>query len=184
MSTDIYEIPDLSQYFNDKGWYDIKDFQNDCYLFNTIASNNQAITKAKIKAQLDLIQEELKETYEALEASDNTKLLDGYCDIMVTAFGLGQQLEVLGMDIDRASRATAENNLDKYIWVEEDPASAVKVVLDSVHALREKGVEATYELNPDYHCYVIKDSNNKVRKPCTFKSNDLSEFVKGTIKYE
>lgn len=180
----LLELPDLSKYTEDKGWYNIKDFQDDCYLFNTIASNSSVVTKAKIKAQLDLIQEELNETYDALEENDNTKLLDGYCDIMVTAMGLGQQLEVLGMDIDRASRATAENNLDKYIWVEDDTESAVRAVLASVHALREKGVEATYELNPDYHCYVIKDSNNKVRKPCTFKSNDLSEFVKGAINYE
>lgn len=179
----MFKLPDLSNYKDPITWYNVSEFKSDCYLFNTIASNNQNITKAKIKAQLDLIQEELKETYEALESLDNTKLLDGYCDIMVTTFGLGQQLEVLGMDIDRASRATAENNLDKYIWEEEEPELALEAAKASVLALQAKGVDARYEFNSEYQCYVIKDDKNKVRKPLTFVSNDLSEFVKETINY-
>lgn len=159
------------------------EFKDDCYMFNDIASLDKPITKERIKNQLKLIQEELNETVEALEANDNTGLLDGYCDIMVTTIGFGQQLEQLGMNIGEACLETSKNNLSKFIWEEEDSDMSFYLIQQSQRQYLNKGINVTYELNPVYGCYVLKDENNKVRKPINYVSNDVSEYTEGALNY-
>ena len=157
--------------------YDMEDFKLDCYRFNSIAGKDKNLSPDDIKKQLDLIQEELNETYAALDALDYTAILDGYCDILVTTFGLGQQLENLGIRTSTACEDTANNNLSKFIWEGEDEFAASKLVHDSMVKLQNQGVAVLVEYSEIDKCYVLKDSNNKIRKPAHFVSNNLKQYI-------
>ena len=165
--------------------YDMEDFKLDCYRFNSIAGKSVEPTLQDLKRQLDLIQEELSETYAALEEKDFTKILDGYCDVLVTAFGLGQQLQNLSIDTNEACKDTADNNLSKFIWTGEDNEQfqeATTVVNNSLEYYKEAGVEVKSTYSSFDGCFVLKDSNNKIRKPFNFKSNDLSSYIPSSLK--
>lgn len=164
--------------------YDMEEFKSDCWRFNSIAGKSTSLSPADIKKQLDLIQEELNETYAALEALDYTKILDGYCDVLVTTFGLGQQLENLGIRTNLACQDTADNNLSKFIWEGDDVEAALILVTQSLDNLKSQGVESSAWFSSIDSCYVIKDTNNKIRKPVNFKSNDLSQYIPITLKGE
>lgn len=152
--------------------YTINDFIKDCQLFNTIAGKDGVPTKKALLEQIELIQEELNETKRDLLAGNHTGLLDGYVDVMVTSAGLGQMLDALQMDTLGAMKATAANNLTKFL----DEAD-VDTCIDTLSMYADKGVGIIYERNPTYGKVVFKDINNKVRKPSNFVSNDVSSFV-------
>lgn len=163
--------------------YDMQDFQDSCDRFNIIAGKvHNKPSKQEIKQQLDLIKEELQETYDALELEDYTKVLDGYCDILVTSFGLGQQLKTFGIDTMSACRDTAENNLMKFIWIGSNWEEASALAYKSMQELKSKGVNASPVFSALGGCFVLKDSNNKIRKPFGFNSNDLSMYVPDVLK--
>lgn len=152
--------------------YTTNDFIKDCQLFNTIAGKDGVPTKKALLEQIELIQEELNETKRDLLAGNYTGLLDGYVDVMVTSAGLGQMLDALQMDTLGAMKATAANNLTKFV-----NTSDVDTCIDTLNMYADKGVGIIYEQNPRYELVVFKDINNKVRKPSNFVSNDVSSFV-------
>lgn len=177
------EQEELLAYINEEN-KNFLTFKDECYLFNTIArGSDYIISKERIKNQLNLIKEELNEAYEALEENNPTKLLDSYCDIMVTSLGFGQQLQELGMDVHAACVETSGNNLTKFIWEEEDSDLALSTAKLDTKYYRDKGISVDYKYNEEFGCYVLKDHNNKVRKPVGYISNDLSTFTEDSINY-
>lgn len=159
--------------------YTTNDFIKDCQLFNIIAGKDGVPTKKSLLEQIELIQEELNETKRDLLAGNHTGLLDGYVDVMVTAAGLGQMLDALQMDTIAAMKATAANNLTKFL----DEAD-VDTCIETLEMYNSKGVGIIYERNPLYNKVVFKDINNKVRKPSNFVSNDVSSFVPISLTIE
>lgn len=159
--------------------YTTNDFINDCKLFNTIAGKDGVPTKKALLEQIQLIQEELDETKRDLLAGNHTGLLDGYVDVMVTAAGLGQMLDALGMNTLAAMQATAANNLTKFV-----PEHHADVLIDTLSMYQDKKIAIIYERSPKHNLVVFKDMNNKVRKPSNFVSNDVSSFVPTNLNIE
>lgn len=150
--------------------YDLIDFNQDVKDFNIIAGKDQDVSYLDLCKQFKLITEELKETADGLSANDPTEVLDGVVDVLVTALGLMHKLEVLGFDSRKALYKTAKNNLSKYTTSEA-------IAIESAKQLEAQGevINATY--NSAYDVFVIKDANDKVRKPLDFKSNNLDDCV-------
>lgn len=154
--------------------YNFQDFAEDCFSFNEIADKDNVRTKQDLRNQLNLIKEELNETIEALENEDYVNVVDGFCDVMVTTLGLGQQLSNLKVDIYGAMQSTAVNNHSKFVYYDDDSDFVIK---KSVEKYMNEGVIILVEFNTDYNSFILKDTNNKIRKPYGFVSNNLSKFV-------
>lgn len=151
--------------------YDISDFQVDCYAFNEIANKHNKTTLKDIEFQYKLILEETKEIKDKGIDKNNVKeTLDGVIDVMVTALGLLQKLEHLGVDTNKAMRDTAYNNLTKY-------PSKEYTAIKTAQMYEEDGIMVDVQYNSEYELFVIKNWNDKVMKPIDFESNDLSNCI-------
>lgn len=151
--------------------YNIADFQLDCYAFNEIAGKHNKTTLKDIEFQYKLILEETKEIKDKGIDKNNVKeTLDGVVDVLVTALGLLQKLEYLGVDTNKAMRDTAYNNLTKY------PSKELNAI-QSAQYYEEEGIPVNVEYNSEYELFVIKNWNDKVMKPIGFESNDLSNCI-------
>lgn len=154
--------------------YQYNEFFEDCEVFNTVAGKGQVNSKLDLLQQLNLIKEELQETIDAVESEDYVATLDGYCDIMVTTAGFGQQLANLGMNILGALEAVAENNLTKFIPIGNFGFEEAKATQLS---FAQKGIKTVVEQNNQVERYIIKDENNKIRKPLGYTSVNLTPFL-------
>jgi hypothetical protein len=151
--------------------YNISDFQMDCYAFNEIAGKHNKTTLKDIEFQYKLILEETKEIKDKGIDKNNVKeVLDGAIDVMVTALGLLQKLEHLGIDVNKAMRDTAYNNLTKY-------PSKELTAIQTAMMYEEEGSVVNVEYNSEYELFVVKNWNDKVMKPIGFESNDLSNCI-------
>ena len=151
--------------------YNIADFQMDCFAFNEIANKHNKTTLKDIEFQYKLILEETKEIKEkGIDKNDVKEVLDGCIDVLVTALGLLQKLEYLGVDTNKAMRDTAYNNLTKY------PAKEYTAI-STAQMYEEEGIPVQVDFNSEYELFVIKNCNDKVMKPIDFESNDLSNCI-------
>lgn len=150
--------------------YDIRDFEYDQDLFNLTAGTANKLEKGDINAQLMLIQEEVQEIAEALRKGDDVELLDGAIDSLFVVLGLIQKLKMKGFVTYEAMQKVAQNNLSKF---PTDP----KVVMATIEHYRKQGIKCHHEYIEEYKRYVIRDENNKVRKPVGYESVDLSDCV-------
>jgi hypothetical protein len=151
--------------------YNISDFQLDCYAFNEIANKHKLTSLKDIEFQYKLIAEETKEIKDkGIDQNNAKEVLDGVIDVMVTALGLLQKLEYLGVDGNRAMRDTAYNNLTKY------PAKELTAI-QTAQKYEEDGTMVMVEYNSLYDLFVIKNMHDKVMKPIDFESNDLSNCI-------
>ena len=89
---------------------------------------------------------------------------------MVTALGLMQKLEHLGVDMNKAMRDTAYNNLTKY-------PSDEYIAIQTAQKYEQEGKQVYVEYKFEYELFVIKDMKDKVMKPVGFESNDLSNCI-------
>ena len=64
----------------------------------------------------------------------------------------------------------ASNNLTKMPF-------DLETAIATVEYYKQQGIECKYEYNETYDRYVIRDQNNKVRKPLGYVSVDLSDCV-------
>lgn len=150
--------------------YTFDDFKVDVYAFNEIADKHKDATHLDLCKQFVLITEELKETADGLSTNNPVEVLDGVVDVLVTGLGLLQKLEALGFNTQKALYKTAYNNLSKYTSSEHIAVlTAQKFEADNIN------VSVTY--NSTYDLFVIKDDQDKVRKPINFVSNDLDDCV-------
>lgn len=159
--------------------------------FNIISGAADELSEKALIEQYTYIREELKEMAETfgdnanlgawmhltLESFMLEPLLDDTLDLIITAFGMLQKLENLGVNVEAAAIATALNNLSKY------PVSPA-VAHDTVDKLLLKdGTTATAVFNEAENCYVIRDViTGKVKKPSNFISNDLSSYITQQVK--
>lgn len=150
--------------------YDMQDFQSDCYMFNRLAGKDKFVSHKDLTEQFKLIVEELKETCDGLATNNPEEVLDGTVDVMVTAIGLLQKLENLGMNVNKALLKTADNNLSKF------PESEM-IAIETAEMYERQGIDVKVEYKSEYDVYVIKDANDKVRKPSNFVSNDLKDCI-------
>jgi len=151
--------------------YNISDFQIDCYAFNEIAGKDKLCTLKDIEFQYNLILEETKEIKEkGIDRNNVKEVVDGVVDVMVTALGLVQKLEHLGVDMNKAMRDTGYNNLTKY-------PSDERIAIETAQKYEQDGTQVTVEYNSDYDMFVIKNLKDKVMKPVGFESNDLSNCI-------
>ena len=151
--------------------YDISEFQMDCYAFNDIAGKDSQCSLKDIEFQYNLILEETKEIKEkGIDKNNAKEVVDGVVDVLVTALGLAQKLEYLGVDMNKAMRDTAYNNLTKY-------PSDERTAIETAQKYEQDGTQVYVEYNSDYELFVIKNMKDKVMKPVGFESNDLSNCI-------
>lgn len=160
--------------------YDKQEFYEDVCTFNRIAGKDFSTSKEDLLRQVLLIQEELNETRHAIEQDNPVEILDGAIDVAVTLFGLMQQLENSGYDVDVASLVTANNNLLKFVASKE-------LAEQTAEHLRAKEKGMTFRVE-EYESasgklYVIKDQFDKVRKPIGYVKNNLAAFVPSNNGY-
>jgi len=155
--------------------YNFQDFAEDCYVFNEIAGKDQQYSWNDLESQYKLIAEETNEILEGLDNRDIVEVLDGAVDVLVVTLGLLQKLQAAGVDVDHALAITAENNISKFVTYD----STAKATVEMYSRL---GVDSKAEYNEKYRKYVIKDSNDKVRKPIGFISNNLECCIPTALK--
>ena len=151
------------------------------YKFNDIAGNLTNVDVASIEAQIKIIKEEVDEIDYACGSENATELLDGACDAFVTVIGLLQKMEKAGFKVDEALGLVNDNNLSKF------PSKISNEELDA-YTWNQWSVK----YNKHHDCFVLKDSNDKIRKPAGFVSVDImdclpndffgwNERLKGTV---
>lgn len=150
--------------------YTFDDFKIDVYAFNEIAEKDKAATHLDLCKQFKLIVEELKETSDGLNENNPVEVLDGVVDVLVTGLGLLQKLEALGFNSQKALYKTALNNLSKY-------PDSEHIALLTAQKFEADNVNVTVTYNSAYDLFVIKDDEDKVRKPVNFVSNSLDDCV-------
>lgn len=155
--------------------YTFEDFASDCYLFNELAGKDKQCSYHDIYQQCNLIDEEVNEITDGIYQNNPEEVLDGAIDVLVVTLGLLQKLEHLGVDTTKAMQKTALNNFSKF------PTDRV-IAVSSVDFLKEQGVDCKFEYNEEYQVYVIKDANDKVRKPVDFVSNDLLDCIPSELQ--
>lgn len=144
---------------------------------NKAAGNLDSVTYTSLHKQCLLIQEELNETlYKGIFLKDPKELLDGCCDVLVTAFGFMQMLDAAGFDTHHALSKVCENNDTKLISTD-----AVASADETIQMYANQNVQTALFYNEATHCYVVKDTNGKIRKPKGYVSVDLSDCL-GNVK--
>ena len=129
--------------------------------FNEIAGNLNDVDNESIAAQMDFLQEEYLELVDAFDADNKVEILDAVCDLRVVLDGLVQKLEAQGYNVEDAMTAVCENNLSKFkSRVSNSDIDSYEVSFNSKHKV-----------------FVLKDDNNKIRKPDSYESVDLTMFV-------
>ena len=160
-----------TEYNEDYNEYTVDMFANECYLFNQIAGKDKDCTWSNLWEQFNLIDEEVGEIHEGLVSSNINEVVDGVIDTLVTTFGMVQKLQNLGIDMTNAMKLIAENNLEKFPGVAETAE-------ETVAYYKNKGADVYSMYLPEFKRYVIKDRNQKVRKPVGFESVNLDECFK------
>jgi len=144
----------------------IEDRYWEVYAFNKIAGNISNVDANSLEAQIKVVVEEVKELEKAYADKNAVELLDGVCDAFVTVVGLMQKMQAAGFDVGEAVECVCLNNLEKY---------PTEMLREDLGTYAEKGWDVLY--NNEYDCYVLKDSNGKIRKPVGFVSVEISDLV-------
>lgn len=151
--------------------YSVDDFYQGCAFFNTVAGKDKPTSKQDLLNQIKIIESEVAELREGIELNDAEEVLDGAIDSAVTVFGMLQMLENIGFDVQRASAKTVVNNITKF--PDSEQVAKDTVALDPEN-LR---YESFQMYDPVETVYIIKDKNDKVRKPVGYQKNDLSDCL-------
>lgn len=172
----VLKIHDLYKYYLKLDWREDKEMSNFTNFvtkvnkFNNISGQSRAVSQEDFFNQFLLIEEEVHELEDAIEKEDFNKVLDGVVDVLVTTLGMLQKLDNLGIDIDLALKTVAEDNLKKFPLTET-------VAMETVEMYSNRGIKTALEFNNDYQCFVIKDMNDKVKKPIGFIGTDLNNCI-------
>lgn len=130
-----------------------------------------------LKNQIKIIQSEVQETVDAIEANDALEVLDGGCDMLVTTMGFLQLLQERSQAREALLEVTA-NNLTKFISV-FDP-NKDQIVKDTVELYATKGIKVTPVVNKALNMIAFMDDNGKYKKPSTYKNVELISYLGGT----
>lgn len=150
-------------------------------VFNSIADNIGGKVSLPLKErllnQINIIQSELNELKDGVELDNPLEILDGVCDVVVTAFGAMQMADEV-YDAREGLLEVCANNLTKYVQV-TDP-NARTIIDATVAKYKAEGVEIVVHYNKTFGVYVFKDLEGKVRKPTSYKNVDLVSYLGGT----
>lgn len=144
-------------------------FYSDVKRFNNLAGKKN-FNISSIVNQYKLIEEEVCEIKAGIENNDIVEILDGVVDTLFVCLGMLQQLEDAGCDVQGAIKQVCTDNTSKF---PSDEETAVKTVM----YYNNQNVNAKWEYNEKYQRYVIKDENQKIRKPYNFIPTDLTQYV-------
>jgi phosphoribosyl-ATP pyrophosphohydrolase len=112
--------------------------------------------------QLELIDEELKETFTAFEEQNVAELVDGTCDMFFVVCGEMLRLEAMGVNIEKALARVCENNMTKYPLTHEHKQNP---------ALAPEGCEVVFT---DYgHVVYKRPLDGKILKPTNYTPVNL-----------
>lgn len=153
----------------------LETLKDSTYIFNNIAGNDREVALDKIRSQARLIKEESQETLDAANLNLPEEVLDGACDVLVTVFGLIQQLEALGVDTDNAMKKVAKNNLSKF-------SGDHQMMLDSVSYYKDRGEQVVCAYSTRHQMFYLRDTKGKIRKPITYVKVDLSDCIPDNLK--
>ena len=107
--------------------------------------------------------EELSESITALEENNHVEILDGAIDEFYVVCGKLAILDKMGYNVEEGIKRVCENNLSKF---------KEEIDLNFVW-----GQEFKAEFNNKYKVWVVRDGNDKIRKPAEFMPVDLSDLV-------
>lgn len=146
-------------------------FYEDCIRFNDIGGKSKQCSWQDMRNQQKILQSEVTELTDGLNAEDQKETLDGILDVLVVAFGQLAKLREAGYDVDTAMQRVADNNLSKFIRGFDNPA-----VKATVEKYKQEDVAATYDTI--YDCWVVKRStDDKILKPVGFVDVDISDCL-------
>ena len=164
------EPSDFDLVWQEQSDYALLEFKRKCNDFGVIAGKDGVPSEDDLRNQVRLITEEAKELKDTLEMGEpliNT--LQELTDVLVVSLGLLEMFRELKYDVDGALLAVADCNLSKF-------TQSGKVFLDSRGDYLSKGINVNSQYNAEYDVWVLKDENDKVRKPIGFKKVNLEEF--------
>jgi NTP pyrophosphatase (non-canonical NTP hydrolase) len=165
----LEEKSDRDLIWQDQSDYALTEFKRKIYLFNCIAGKDGVPSDQDIVNQVQLITEEAKEIKDALEQGEpEINLLQESLDVLVVTFGLLQMLKNKGYDVDKAMGKVVDCNLSKFPTDKE-------VAYSSSADYLSKGESVYVGYNQEGNVYVLKDENNKIRKPLNFKKVNLED---------
>lgn len=166
------------KYLNfDKNTFNYQDLADYVYAFNSISGQRTKTEFSDVVNQIKLIEEETTELCEARDANDYVEILDACVDILYVTIGLMQKLENKGVDVKGAMHRVCKDNHLKF------PVS-VENAMATLEYYHKQDVEVEVHYNDEYNVFIVKDENNKVRKPVFFTRTTLAEFVPDELKGE
>ena len=125
-------------------------------LFNAVADQKEYEYYLEgLDVQVPRIFEELTELDNALEYVNDTEVLDGVADVLVTALGLIKKAEKGGFDVLGALKAVCEQNMQKYTS-NEALARQWAYLWEEKHQEETEVFEFPYnQITPDYKLYYL-----------------------------
>lgn len=141
-----------------------KDIQ-DIYTFNKIGGTPVNDSYENLRDAVGLVQEEVKETIEAIRDDDKVGVLDGISDTMVTIIGVAYRMGLTAEQVEDALFSVNKSNLSKF-------DNTVEIAQESVKAYEgdERYEDVTYERVGDNYRIIGKVSDTGARK--ILKSKD------------
>ena len=133
-----------------------------------ILSDPTIPSKARCQLRINLLQEELDELKEAIEADDLVEVADAFCDIQyvlsgaIHEFGLTDRFKTMFDAVQRS-------NMSKVCATRE-------IAERTVAAYAEKG-QAGHIVPLDDVFLVYRDSDKKVLKSVEYEAVDLAQFL-------
>jgi NTP pyrophosphatase (non-canonical NTP hydrolase) len=165
----LEEKSDRDLIWQDQSDYALTEFKRKIDLFNCIAGKSGVPSDQDIVNQVKLITEEAKEIKDALEQGEpEINLLQESLDVLVVTFGLLQMLKNKGYDVDKAMGRVVDTNLSKFTH------SGV-IAAESVSKYKENNEQVEFSYSSENDVWVLKDTNNKIRKPLNFKKVNLED---------
>jgi hypothetical protein len=165
--------------FNAKAGNNLDDVMYDD-LFNqtkiTLEECNELMVAAGTYVSLrdgKITPEQVYEVTGDLNYDAELEVLDGMCDVLVTALQAVAQLEALGFNVADAFDRVMENNNTK-IFDDHVTATQAAVKLQEKLGVVISLQEDEYE---GVKYWTMRDVNNKIRKPVDFVGVDISEFL-------
>ena len=92
----------------------MSEFQHLVALFNEVVTSGTKTLQEKIELRISLIDEEVKETVEAMKNKDIVSIIDGLCDVLYVTYGAAH---TFGIKLDTEFEENQPPN-DKLMWAE------------------------------------------------------------------
>ncbi len=118
-------------------------------------------------------------TYNVTQAPDKIEMIDGLSDVAYTMYW---NANAFGIPLEEAYDLVCDNNLEKFVKIEDSGFSPGILSKDRWHCGEQiewpKDVVSVEIVDVDNQLFAVgKDARNKIRKPSSYKSVDLSCFV-------